>query len=418
MMAHPLSPPTRWLCAAAIGFALSGASAYADMKDMKMLPAAHGAGAGACHDPALACASTVTPVFATDGTLWLAFDANGRVFVVHSADLGHSFSAPVAITPHPLQLDTGPDARPAIAIDRQGRVFVSYAIFKDKLYNGEVFFSRSLDGGKTFSPPRPLVDNTASQRFQVLAVDPEGRLFAAWLDKRDVAIATRESRPYPGAALAFSWSRDGGASFSPSRIAHDDTCECCRIGVAFAGPGRPVVLFRNIFDLTVRDHAVITFADPDTPGPLQRVSVDDWKIDACPHQGPSLAISPAGTYHAVWFTEGDARKGLFYARSTDRGRTFSTPLALGNPGHDLSRPYVAALPGAVWVAWKDFDGEEASVMVMVSHDDGVTWSAPRAVAQTDDASDHPLLVTDGHHAYLSWMTRNEGYRLLPLDAAS
>ncbi len=415
MMAYPLSLTARRLCAAAIGLALSGAAAWAEMP---MLPASHGAGAGACHDAALACASTVTPVFAADGTLWLAFDANGKVFVAHSSDLGRSVSSPVAITPEPLLLDTGPDARPAIAIDRQGRIFVSYAIFKDRNYNGEVFFSRSLDGGKTFSPPRPLVDNTASQRFQALAIDPQGGLFAAWLDKRNVAIAARDGRPYPGAALAFSWSRDGGASFSPSRIAHDNTCECCRIGVAFAGPGHPVVLFRNIFGGTVRDHAIITFTDPDTPGPLARVSVDDWKIDACPHQGPSLAISPAGIYHAVWFTEGNARKGLFYARSVNGGRTFSEPLALGNPDHDLSRPYVTALPGAVWVAWKDFDGEETSAMAMVSHDDGVTWSAPRVVAQTDDASDHPLLVTDGHHAYLSWMTRKEGYRLLLLGAAS
>lgn len=415
MRVNPLSRTARSLCGVAIGVALSGASAFADMP---MLPAAHGAGAGACREPALACASTVAPAFAADGTLWLAFDASGMVFVAHSSDLGRTVSPPVAITPEPLQLDTGPDARPAIAIDRQDRVFVSYAIFKDRHYNGEVFFSRSLDGGNTFSPPRSLVDNTASQRFQALAIDPEGRLFAAWLDKRNVAVAAREGRDYPGAALAFSWSLDGGASFSPSRIAHDNTCECCRIGVAFAAPGHPVVLFRNIFDGTVRDHAVITFADPDRPGPLERVSVDDWKVNACPHHGPSLALSPSGTYHAVWFTEGEARKGLFYARSADGGRTFSKPLALGNPDHDLSRPYVMALPGAVWVTWKDFDGEEASAMVMVSHDDGVTWSPPRVMARTDDASDHPLLVSDGRHGYLSWMTRKEGYRLLLLDAAS
>ncbi|MDH5737650.1 MAG: TlpA family protein disulfide reductase, partial [Gammaproteobacteria bacterium] len=29
-------------------------------------------------------------------------------------------------------------------------------------------------------------------------------------------------------------------------------------------------------------------------------------------------------------------------------------------------------------------------------------------------SDHPSLVTDGHHLYLSWHTRNEGFRLIRL----
>lgn len=413
-MTDRLAPMARWLGILGLGLALLDAPAA---RAQMAMPSVHGAGAGACHDPVLACASTVLPTFAPDGRLWLAFDALNRIFVVQSSDLGRSFSVPVAVTPDAVKLDNGPDARPAIAFDRQGRIFVAYAIFKDEQYNGEVFFSRSLDGGKSFAPPRPLVDNTASQRFETLTIDPQGALFAAWLDKRGVVAAAGQGKTYAGAALAYSWSGDGGATFSPSRIAHDNACECCRLGVAFAGPRRPVVLFRNIFGGTVRDHAVITFADPATPGPLERVSVDDWKIDACPHQGPSLAISPSGTYHAVWSTQGNARKGLFYARSTDGGRDFSTPMALGDPDHDLSRPYVTALPGAVWVAWKDFDGDEASVDVMVSRDDGVTWSAPRVAAQTADASDHPWLIADGHRAYLSWMTKADGYRFLPLETA-
>ena len=63
----------------------------------------------------------------------------------------------------------------------------------------------------------------------------------------------------------------------------------------------------------------MTFTDPATPGEVRRVSNDDWQISACPHHGPSLSISPAGTYHVAWYTNGKARKGLFYARSDDEG---------------------------------------------------------------------------------------------------
>ena len=77
----------------------------------------------------------------------------------------------------------------------------------------------------------------------------------------------------------------------------------------------PCVVFRNIFEGGVRDHAVMTFTDPATPGEVRRVSNDDWQISACPHHGPSVSISPAGTYHVAWYTNGKARKGLFYARS-------------------------------------------------------------------------------------------------------
>ena len=387
------------------------------MAGMKMkLPTSHGA--GGCERVALACASTVTPTLTPDGNLWLAFDAGSGIYVVHSADMGRNFSAPVAVTAKTSNLDLGPDARPTIAVDREGRVFVAYNIFKDSNFNGEIFFSRSLDHGKSFSTPVSLVDNTASQRFTALAVSPDGDLFAAWLDKRGVVAAAKQGKDYPGAALAYSWSHDGGAHFSPSKIAEDNTCECCRLGVAFNGPDRPVVVFRNVFGGTVRDHAIITFANATTPGPLSRVSVDNWRLKGCPHQGPSLAISAAGTYHVVWSTQGDARKGLFYARSTDGGLHFSKPMALSEADHDLSRPYVAAVPGAIWLAWKEFDGESSSVMVRVSHDDGATWSQPRRAAKTSDASDHPILVSDGHRVYLSWMTKMEGYHFQELGETS
>jgi hypothetical protein len=178
------------------------------------------------------------------------------------------------------------------------------------------------------------------------------------------------------------------------------------------------VLFRNIFEGSVRDHAITTFVDPVTPGPVYRVSVDNWRIEACPHHGPSLAIAPNGDYHTTWFTSGSARKGLFYAHSSDGGHSFSTPMPIGNPDRAPSRPSVLATADAVWLAWKEFDGTNTVVQIMASHDGGTHWSSPKAVAQTADASDHPLLIANGAHAFLSWLTRREGYRLIAIEDLS
>jgi hypothetical protein len=67
------------------------------------------------------------------------------------------------------------------------------------------------------------------------------------------------------------------------------------------------------------------------------------------------------------------------------------------------------------MAWKEFDGEKSLVLAKVSRDDGLTWSVPKSVAETADASDHPLLVDVKGKAYLSWLTRQEGYRLTALE---
>jgi hypothetical protein len=368
-----------------------------------------------CGDARLACATKATPTFAPDGTLWVAWDAGGKVSVAHSSDLGRSFSTAVSVNPEPLDLDWGPDARPNIAVDRDGRVFVAFARFKDREFNGQVLYSRSTDGGQTFAPPTPITTNMESQRFEGIALDSDGSLFTAWLDKRNRVPAKAQNEKYVGAGLAFAWVSDHGTTVSDSRIAHDNTCECCQLGIAFAGTGRPVIAFRNVFDGTVRDPAVIAFSDPQTPGPLYRVSVDDWKTDACPHHGPSLAISADGTYHVTWFTNGRVRKGLFYAHSSDGGRTFSEPMPLGQPDRNPSHPYVLATKVSLWVAWKEFDGEDTTIPVMESRDNGRTWSSPKVVARTADTSDHPLLVTSGKDAFLSWQTQIEGYRMIHLE---
>ena len=296
----------------ALALALTQGSARAEMNHNHFSEAA-------CETTELRCASKVTPTFSQDGRLWLAWIAGGQVSVASSKDGGRTLSTPAQVTQGKLDLDWGPDARPKIALDRKGDIAVAFSTFRDKAFNGEVFYSRSSDGGKTFAAPRPITDNTESQRFEALAFDTAGTLFAAWLDKRNRVPVQQAGKKYDGAALFFSTSKDGGATYSQATMAVDNTCECCRLGLALDPSGHPVIVFRNIFEGSIRDHAIVTFTDQGTPGDVHRVSEDDWQIAACPHQGPGLSIGPNGTYHVVWYTNGTVRKGLFYARSSDGG---------------------------------------------------------------------------------------------------
>jgi hypothetical protein len=373
-----------------------------------------GAAKASCDGPELDCATKASAAFAPDGTLWLVWAAGGRVSVAKSGDLAKSFVPVVTLPTTALPLDDGPDARPRIAVGRDGKLIVTFATRDDK-YNGHGFVARSDDGGKSFSAPAPITTNSPSQRFETAIIDSDGRAFFAWIDKRDAAAAKAANKPYAGAALAYAWEDGAARSLPDAKLAQDNTCECCRIAASFAGPGKPAILFRNIFDGGIRDHAVITFANRSTPEALHRVSDDDAVLDACPHQGPSLSIGPDGIYHATWLALGTKRKGLYYARSLDGGATFSSPLPLGDSARQNSRPYVLAAPDRVVLAYKAFDGERTTIEVMTSRDSGATWSAPREAAATTDDSDHPQLLADGNRVYLSWLTRKDGYRLIPFE---
>jgi len=371
----------------------------------------------ACVGTGLDCALVATPLFAKDGSLWLIWATADQVSLARSADLGHSFGPAVTINAKPLRLDTGGDGRPVVIEDAKGRLISAFAYFKDDQWNARALVATSTDRGQHFSPPHAISDDPASQRFPVLAADRSGDVFAAWIDKRIVAAAKTAGHAMPGASLAFAWSRDGGETFGPGRIFQEASCECCRLALAMDDRDRPTVLFRAMFPDGVRDHGVIHFLDASTPGPMRHVADDHWVLNGCPHHGPALAVSASGALHAAWFTQGSLRKGVFYARAENADAEFSAPMALSSADRHPARPAVLAMGKKVWLVWKETEETRTTVRLMDSNDDGSSWSAARIVAETTGTSDHPLLIGDGHHAYLSWLSRPEGYRLIPLETA-
>jgi hypothetical protein len=382
-------------------------------------PAHAGHAPPACADPRPECSATATPAFARDGKLWLAFAVGRTVYAASSRDNGKSFAPATAVFAAPDGVvDSNGEARPKIVPLADGSLLVSYTTRPDKVMMGTVFLARSTDGGKSFSPPQPLLSE-GGQRFETFVVAPKGRVYAAWLDKTNLLKAKAEGRPFAGSGVAFGWSDNGGASFEGKKILMDHACECCRVFGALDRDGLPVFVWRHVFDGEVRDHYAAKLSADGARLAGGRVSDDDWAVNSCPHHGPSLTIDAAGAWHVVWFTKGKKRSGLFYAASRDGGKSFSEPEKFGDDARAPSHAAVLAAKGRLHRVWKEFDGEATTIAAQVSADGGKNWSAPRAVAATADASDHPLLIERKGAVYLSWLTRKEGYRLiaLPREAA-
>ena len=74
-------------------------------------------------------------------------------------------------------------------------------------------FSRSTDGGQTFSAPQRITDDPVNQNkwhwFGTLAVAPNGRIDSVWLDTRNAPNNTDSQ-------LFYSWSTDGGITWAPN----------------------------------------------------------------------------------------------------------------------------------------------------------------------------------------------------------
>ena len=364
-----------------------------------------------CRGNGLQCANAATPFFGQNGKLLLAWTANGVVSVAQSTDLGKTFSTAVKIAEHGKSLDTGSDARPQIVSDKAGTVFLAYSFFKDANWNAQINTARSEDGGATFTAPASLVKDSSSQRFPSVLINPDGNIFISWIDKRLVAAAKQSGERRLGSSIAYSFSQDGGKTFEAERFANESSCECCRIGGSLDPQSNPVVAYRAIFPGGIRDQAtqVITTKGAE---PIRRVADDDWRTDACPHHGPSIAVSGSGKFHVAWYTQGSKRSGVFYANSTNQGISYSKPSRIGAEGANVARPYLLSIGQQVLLVWKEFDGKKSSVYIKDSSDDGDTWSSSRVLASTEGYSDHPLLISHGDAVFLSWLTRADGYQLI------
>lgn len=368
------------------------------------MPAAHGHKAGA----ALGTGAAIDPM----GRLWVAqLDGAGdamlavNIVLRFTADGGKTWSEAMSVLRAPEPIEASGESRPKLAFGPDGELYISYTRPLAKPYTGDIRFVRSLDGGRTFSEPLTVQRDRAvrTHRFDCLIVDRQGRVFVAWIDKRDADVARAAGIPYRGAGMYYAVSSNRGASFDPDVRAAEHTCECCRIALALDPAGRVTALWRHVFEPDVRDHATVVLPPEGHPSAFQRASFDEWHIDACPHHGPALAFAPDGTRHQVWFDAADDDGGVFYASVTD-GR-MAKPVRLG--GAQAEHGDVVAFGASVVLAWKEFDGESTVVRTRWSGDGGRHWTEAVA-AGTRGNSDHVHLLHHGNVFWFVWRTADEG----------
>ena len=153
---------------------------------------------------------------------WVRFSSTGRqrILCARSTGRGLDFEPPVFLTPSGLVEVTGP----VPVVGPGGELYVAWK------GGNAIQFSRSLDGGVTFSSPStvasssPLPSPLPGARFRVspfptLAVDrsggpDHGTLFVAWADRQGVGL---------GPDVVLARSEDGGETWSQTVRVSDDT---------------------------------------------------------------------------------------------------------------------------------------------------------------------------------------------------
>jgi hypothetical protein len=362
-----------------------------------------------------AAAGDPTQSFDGEGRLYYGFicfnrakPTNGSIYVARYNDDGATYVRTV-------QVDRGTPSvwgvfqdKINIAVDQSrgtataGNVYVAWARYTGQAANNVILFSRSTDGGRTFSKPARLTQGRAEEQFADIGVGPQGAVYVTF---REIA----HQGPTQNRARIVR-STDGGRSFSsPVTVASidpfdstdygPDTCGdgpfACASGLTYArfsslsavaadangvhvvwsardGDGQAKIFVRNspnglswTAPATTLDNVLVGhqfFPDIASSGGALRVVFQDSRAD--PAYSPSL---PPGN------TAGGQNSGnvvhAFVARSTNGGTTWteSQVSELGsNPNWEvrgaMRSPFfgdynyvsaVGATDGSVWTDTRD-----------------------------------------------------------------
>lgn len=266
----------------------------------------------------------------------------------------------------------------------------------------DITFTRSDDGGATWSPPWHPHDDATETEHGFVSIVPrgQGRALALWLDGRAFA-GHDEAEAEAHAAMQLRASELGTeAAASASLVVDDRTCSCCQTSAVALGE-EVLAVYRDRTQDELRDIALARYAGGKWSAPTL-VHADGWRIEGCPVNGP--AIAARGTTVAVaWYTEAKDQPQVHLALSRDSGATFAAPVRV-DLGHPQGRVDVVLVGERAFVSWQELSGNLVTLRLRpVALADG-TLGPAHVIDEVaaGRASGFPQLAVRGEELIMAW----------------
>ncbi len=263
---------------------------------------------------------------------WVEIDSTGekRFFFSRMDKAKGQFLKPKPI-PIEQNVSIHEEGMPKIAVKGDGTLLAIYETstpVKDSRWGlGDIRYIQSFNNGKTWTTPQsisPDVKKGLSASFSGLTRLGDGEIGVTWL-------GTNPGKQEHMARPVFFAKTHGKEGFGKEILITRSACQCCRTALSSDKEGEISIAFRDILPGEIRDISVSTSSnDGITFNKAVSFSNDDWVVDGCPHNGPSVVTGNGHTY-VTWFTGGD--KGGVYYGALDSARKLLVKKQLSPNGH-------------------------------------------------------------------------------------
>ena len=247
---------------------------------------------------------------------------------------------------------------------------------------------------------------SAEHGFVSMLPMSEGRTFISWLDGRETAGGgdhVTGARADPGMSGAMTLRAgifdSAGATVGEWELDHR-VCDCCQTSAAMSATG-PLVVYRDRSEAEIRDIYITRYANGAWTEPMP-IHNDGWEIAGCPVNGP--AIAARGEQVAVsWFTAKDDAPLVQLVVSTDNGKSFSAPVLVASQTTNGRVGTTILESGEIAVSWMHTEGPDAKIMLTRFGAEGNLLETTQiANSQASRRSGFPIIDSVGNDVYVTW----------------
>lgn len=270
-------------------------------------------------------------------------------------------------------------------------------------YAYNVNIARSTDGGKSWGKPiTPHRDGTQTEHgFVSLVPLKQGRVGAVWLDGRKFTSKGHDGHGSSTDEMTLRYATiDGRGNLADETEIDARACECCQTAAAATSEGL-IVAYRDRSEKEVRDISVARLVNGKWTKP-QTIYADNWEINGCPVNGPSVAASGSKVVVA-WFTGAKDKPTVKAVFSNDAGATVGGTIQVDD-GKPIGRVETLMLAdGSAVVVWLEKTDKGAEVRARRIHADGKR-GASVTVAESSAArsSGFPQMARSSDQLIFAW----------------